>query len=50
MLGVPVATVYAWRSRGQGPRGLKIGRHVRYRLSDVEEWVESCEDTRRHAP
>jgi excisionase family DNA binding protein len=35
---VPAATVYQWNSRGTGPRYLKIGRHVRYRLRDVESW------------
>jgi predicted DNA-binding transcriptional regulator AlpA len=36
--GVPLATVHVWNSRGTGPRRLKIGRHVRYRLADVIEW------------
>lgn len=35
---VPLATVYRWNSEGTGPRRLKIGRHVRYRLSDCEAW------------
>lgn len=35
---VPVSTVYRWNTRGEGPRYLKIGRHVRYRLADVEAW------------
>lgn len=37
-VNVPLATVYQWNSRGVGPRYLKIGRHVRYRLKDVVEW------------
>jgi excisionase family DNA binding protein len=36
--GVPVTTIYQWNSRGDGPRYLKIGRHVRYRLADVLAW------------
>lgn len=36
--GVPVATIYAWNSRGTGPRYMIIGRHVRYRLADVIQW------------
>lgn len=36
---IPVRTVYGWRYRGEGPRGLKIGRHVRYRASDIEAWL-----------
>ena len=39
-LGVPVATVYAWRYRRQGPPGFRVGRHVRFRWSDVERWIE----------
>jgi excisionase family DNA binding protein len=37
-LGVPARTIYTWNSAGGGPRFLKIGRHVRYRLSDVIKW------------
>jgi predicted DNA-binding transcriptional regulator AlpA len=29
LLGIPVATMYGWRHRGEGPRGYRIGRHVR---------------------
>lgn len=43
-LGVPVRTVYAWRHRGIGPRGHKIGKHVRFRRVDVEAWLERCAD------
>ncbi len=38
-LGVPVQTLYQWRSRGYGPKGVRIGRHVRYRSDDVRSWV-----------
>ena len=37
MLGVPIDTLYGWRTRGQGPVGYRIGRHVRYRRAAVEE-------------
>ena len=37
-LGVPLRTVYAWRVRGQGPRGYRFGRHVRVKRADFEEW------------
>jgi predicted DNA-binding transcriptional regulator AlpA len=36
--GVLVSTVYRWNSDSTGPRRLKIGKHVRYRLVDVEAW------------
>jgi excisionase family DNA binding protein len=38
-LGVPVTTVYQWRSKRYGPVGLRIGKHVRYRPADVERWL-----------
>lgn len=38
-LELPVATIYAWRYRGQGPRGFRAGRHLRYRWHDVESWI-----------
>jgi excisionase family DNA binding protein len=40
-LGVPVATIYRWRYRHEGPRALKIGRHLRYRTIDIERWLDS---------
>jgi len=38
-LGVPVATIYAWRYRNQGPPGFRVGRHVRFRWRDVQQWI-----------
>jgi excisionase family DNA binding protein len=40
-LAVPVATLWAWRYRGEGPRAVKVGRHLRYRAEDVEHWLDS---------
>lgn len=40
-LGVPVATIYAWCSRGEGPPALRIGRYLRFRFADVETWLAS---------
>lgn len=34
-------TIEGWRIKGVGPRYIKIGRLVRYRLADVEEWLEA---------
>lgn len=44
MLGIPVNTLYGWRCRGEGPPGYRIGRHVRYRRSAVESWLETQTD------
>lgn len=38
-LDVPVTTLYAWRHRGEGPPAFRVGRHLRYRRVDVEEWI-----------
>ena len=37
-LDVPIATVYAWRYRRQGPPGFRVGRHLRFRWSDIQQW------------
>jgi excisionase family DNA binding protein len=43
-LGVPPATVYQWRSQGQGPRGGRFGKHVRFRRVDVDAWIAARMD------
>lgn len=45
-LRAPVSSIYAWRSKGEGPRGFRVGRRVLYRLSEVDRWVESRADLR----
>jgi excisionase family DNA binding protein len=37
-LGVSRFTVRSWRLKGIGPRFLKMGRAVRYRPQDVDEY------------
>jgi len=47
-LGVPIATLYQWRYRREGPPGFRVGRHVRYRWGDIEQWIEDqLQDVRR---
>ena len=38
-LGVPVSTIYCWRSAGTGPPGRRMGKRVRFRPQDVRDWV-----------
>ena len=45
-LGVPKRTIYAWRYRGTGPVGIKLGGHVRYRWAEVEKWLDDQTDVR----
>lgn len=40
-LDVPVQTIYAWNSRGIGPRAIKVGRHLRYRWAEVDRWLDA---------
>ena len=44
---VSVQTVRLWRMNGNDPVSFKAGRHVRYRLSDVEAW--ECEQIAKAA-
>jgi excisionase family DNA binding protein len=39
-LGIPLATIYRWRSRREGPPGVRVGRHVRYRTEEVLQWLD----------
>lgn len=41
-LGVSVSTIYRWRSTGEHPtpRAIKIGTHVRWRQSAVDEFID----------
>jgi excisionase family DNA binding protein len=39
VLQLPVKTLRNWRADGRGPRAFRVGRHVRFHPSDVEEWV-----------
>lgn len=43
-LQLPVSTVYAWRYRGEGPRGFRVGKHVRYRQSDVDAFLAAQQE------
>jgi excisionase family DNA binding protein len=38
-LEVPVKTIYTWRHRNTGPKGFRVGKHVRFRWHDVQTWV-----------
>ena len=41
-LGLSVATLRAWRHRGQGPRFVRFGRAVRYLLEDLDNYIDGC--------
>jgi hypothetical protein len=39
-LGVKPSTLEVWRVYGKGPKYLKLGRLVKYRLADLESFLE----------
>ncbi len=49
-LRVSVQTLYDLRSQGRGPRGFRVGRELRFRLSEVDSWLTRLEeaDAERH--
>lgn len=46
-LGVPLTTLYQWRTKGTAPRAVKVGRHIRFRAADVDAWCERNSDEPR---
>jgi len=38
-LGLPVSTVYDWRVHGKGPVAYRFGKHLKFAVSDVRDWV-----------
>jgi hypothetical protein len=46
-LGVPKATLLTWRVRrpGYGPRAVKAGGRLKYRLSELDRWLDAHEES-----
>ena len=42
-LGVPKQTLYAWRHTGNGPKGFRVGKHLRWHPHTVVEWTLAVE-------
>lgn len=45
MLGKCVKTIDDWAKRKYGPVRLRVGGTIRYRVSDIDAFVESCLET-----
>jgi predicted DNA-binding transcriptional regulator AlpA len=41
---MPVETVYQWRRKRTGPRGFRVGRHLRFDPEDVRRWVDGLRE------
>jgi excisionase family DNA binding protein len=48
-LGLKVATLRAWRHQGRGPAYVRLGRAVRYIVSDIDDFLRSNRKIPRHA-
>ncbi len=35
------AQLAQWRYRGLGPKFIKLGKSIRYRISDVDAWLDA---------
>lgn len=46
-LGIPKATLLTWRARrpGYGPRAVKAGGRLKYRLSELDRWLQEHEES-----
>jgi predicted DNA-binding transcriptional regulator AlpA len=40
-LRIKVRTLKDWRVQGRGPRAMRYGNFVRYKVSDVQEWIDA---------
>jgi excisionase family DNA binding protein len=40
-LNVPSQTLYKWESDRTAPRSFKLGRNRRYRVEDVQAWLDA---------
>ncbi|WP_239382120.1 AlpA family transcriptional regulator [Frankia sp. CIT1] len=45
-LGVPVNTIYKWRSVGGGPPAYRVGKYLRFAERDVRQWLVTQRESR----
>lgn len=43
-LGVNVQAIYDLRADGRGPAGIRVGREIRFRISDVLHWLDGMHE------
>jgi excisionase family DNA binding protein len=43
-LDLPRDTIYKQRSEGTGPPGYRLGKHLRWKRSEVDAWLEKHKD------
>jgi excisionase family DNA binding protein len=47
LLRVSKSTLYSWRQHSIGPVGLRMGKHLRYRWVDVEDYLNGLRSEAR---
>jgi excisionase family DNA binding protein len=40
-LRVPLKSLYTWRYTHDGPPSARVGKYLRYRRTDVDEWLDA---------
>ncbi|MBV5337705.1 MAG: helix-turn-helix domain-containing protein [Deltaproteobacteria bacterium] len=40
LVGINLTTLQFFRRRGSGPAFVKLGRLIRYRIADIEDWID----------
>jgi hypothetical protein len=50
MLGKTVRTLLRWHRQGKGPPRRHNGNGIRYRISEIEDWLRPPDDDRRSPP
>lgn len=44
-IGIAVPRLGIWRGKGYGPKHVKLGRRIFYRLQDIRFWIDTQADT-----
>jgi hypothetical protein len=45
LLVIPQETLYKWRYLDRGPKGMKIGKHLRYAPQVVQFWLDAQQES-----
>lgn len=43
-LGVPAQRIYDWRLAGVGPRGYRLGRELKFPVSEISRWLAARDE------
>lgn len=43
-LGIPVSTIYDWRTNGKGPRSYHLGKRIMFGITDIRAWMDTMRE------